>query len=148
MPKLAQIFPADAVRRAEEICENCSSIGAYSPSNGLAYVRKAVAQFIEARDGFPSDPEQIYLTNGASEGITRLLNAIVAHPKVGVFLPIPQYPLYSATLSMLNGQAIPYELDEQKGWALDMANLRQAIQEAREGRSIEPRALVRECDWF
>lgn len=111
-------------------------------------MRKAVAQFIEARDGFPSDPEQIYLTNGASEGITRLLNAIVAHPKVGVFLPIPQYPLYSATLSMLNGQAIPYELDEQKGWALDMANLRQAMQEAREGRSIEPRALVRECDWF
>ncbi len=139
--KLAEVFPADAVKRANEITEICPSIGAYSPSNGLEFVRKAVAQFIEERDGFPSDPNQIYLTNGASEGIFRLLNAIIAHPKVGVFLPIPQYPLYSATLSMLDGKTIPYELDEKQGWALDLDNLKASMKKAKK-HNIDVRAFV------
>jgi hypothetical protein len=141
--KLAQIFPADVVERVQEIHENCPSVGAYSASNGLAYVRKAVARFIEERDGFSSNPDQIYLTNGASEGIFRLLNAIVAHPNVGVFLPIPQYPLYSAAMSMLDGQVIRYELDEKRGWALDLKNLKSALKIAKK-RGIDARAFVSE----
>jgi aspartate/methionine/tyrosine aminotransferase len=35
-------------------------------------------------------------------------------------IPIPQYPLYSALITLLNGQAVPYYLDEKKGWGLDV----------------------------
>ena len=35
-------------------------------------------------------------------------------------IPIPQYPLYSALISLLNGTPVPYYLDESKGWGLDV----------------------------
>ena len=41
----------------------------YSDANGLNLIRKDVAQYIERRDGFPSDPDNIVLCAGASEGI-------------------------------------------------------------------------------
>lgn len=135
------------VKRAQEFYDNCPSVGAYSPSNGLAYVRKAVARFIEERDGFPSDHDQIFLTNGASEGIFRLMNAIIAHPNVGVFLPNPQYPLYSAAMSLFNGQVVKYELDEKRGWALDPENLKSAMREAKK-RNLDCRAFVSEFRLF
>lgn len=44
-------------------------MGAYTDSRGLEVVRKCVADYIERRDGIPSDPENIVVTAGASEGI-------------------------------------------------------------------------------
>jgi hypothetical protein len=38
-------------------------------------------------------------------------------------VPIPQYPLYSATLTLYGGQLVPYELDEEAGWGLNVDNL-------------------------
>lgn len=47
-----------------------SSSGAYSASQGIDCVRQDVAGYIERRDGgVPSDPDNIYLTTGASDGI-------------------------------------------------------------------------------
>lgn len=44
-------------------------LGCYSDSAGLELIRNHVAQFIERRDGFPADPNNIVLCAGASEGI-------------------------------------------------------------------------------
>jgi alanine transaminase len=41
-------------------------------------------------------------------------------------VPIPQYPLYSATLTLYGGQLVPYELDEEAGWGLNVDNLQVA----------------------
>jgi aspartate/methionine/tyrosine aminotransferase len=41
----------------------------------------------------------------------------------GVLVPIPQYPLYSALLTLLQGHLIPYYLDEEKNWGLDPEHL-------------------------
>ncbi len=38
-------------------------------------------------------------------------------------IPIPQYPLYSALISLLNGTPVPYYLNEEKSWALDVCSL-------------------------
>lgn len=38
-------------------------------------------------------------------------------------VPIPQYPLYSATLTLYGGRLVPYELDEAAGWGLNVDNL-------------------------
>lgn len=43
--------------------------GAYSQSTGIEVVRKHVAEYIERRDGIPSDPENVILSGGASESI-------------------------------------------------------------------------------
>lgn len=43
--------------------------GAYSQSTGIEVIRKHAAEYIERRDGIPSDPENIVLSGGASESI-------------------------------------------------------------------------------
>lgn len=45
------------------------SEGAYSDSQGLEDIRNNVAKYISDRDGYPSDPNSVYLTSGASEAI-------------------------------------------------------------------------------
>ncbi|MGH0169077.1 UNVERIFIED_CONTAM: hypothetical protein FKN15_056155 [Acipenser sinensis] len=65
-------FPEDAKERARRILQACGggSIGAYSASQGIECVRQDVAQYIERRDGgIPSDPNNIYLSTGASDAI-------------------------------------------------------------------------------
>ncbi|ETE59302.1 Alanine aminotransferase 1, partial [Ophiophagus hannah] len=51
--------------------------------------------------------------------------------RTGVMIPIPQYPLYSATLAELNAQQINYYLDEDNCWALNIEELRRALGQAR-----------------
>ena len=48
-----------------------------------------------------------------------------------VLVPVPQYPLYSATISLLGGSLVPYYLEETANWGLDINNLRESVAEAR-----------------
>lgn len=55
--------------------------------------------------------------------------------------PRPQYPLYSATLTLYGGQLVPYELDEATGWGLNVSALQQQLADART-RGLCVRGLV------
>lgn len=93
------------------------------------------------RDGFPADPDDIYLSAGASSGVNTLLHVICAGPHTGVLVPIPQYPLYTASLSLLDAKCVPYYLDESKNWGTDIGAIKAAYQEAvNEGTDV--RAIV------
>lgn len=52
--------------------------------------------------------------------------------RTGVLIPIPQYPLYSAVISELDAIQVNYYLDEENCWALDVNELRRAVQEAKD----------------
>lgn len=69
----------------------------------------------------------------------KLLAAGEGRTRTGVLIPIPQYPLYSAALAELNVVQVNYYLDEERTWALDVAELRRALLKARE--HCCPRAL-------
>lgn len=71
--------------------------------------------------------------------VLKLLVAGEGHTRTGVLIPIPQYPLYSATLAELNAVQVDYYLDEERAWALDVAELRRALCQARD--HCHPRAL-------
>ena len=62
-------FKADVKARAAKYLAAVSSIGAYTESQGIRVVRDEVAAFLQARDGHRADPDNIFLTNGASEGV-------------------------------------------------------------------------------
>ncbi|XP_068382244.1 alanine aminotransferase 1 isoform X5 [Eschrichtius robustus] len=138
-------FPDDAKRRAERILQACGghSLGAYSISSGTQLIREDVARYIERRDGgIPADPNNIFLSTGASDAIVTLLKLLVAgegRTRTGVLIPIPQYPLYSAALAELSAVQVDYYLDEERAWALDVAELRRALLQARD--HCRPRAL-------
>ena len=66
------VLSQDALNRIEMISQGCSSpVGAYTGnSKGWQYVRQNVADFINRRDNVcDANPENIYLTNGASEAV-------------------------------------------------------------------------------
>ncbi|KAL0327290.1 UNVERIFIED_CONTAM: Glutamate--glyoxylate aminotransferase 2 [Sesamum angustifolium] len=141
-PNVGLVFPADAIARAKHYLSMTSGgLGAYSDSRGLPGIRKKVAEFIERRDGYPSDPELIFLTGGASIGVIQILNTIIRGAHDGILVPVPQYPLYSATISLLGGSLVPYYLEETANWGLDIGNLRQSVTQARsQGTTV--RAMV------
>ncbi|XP_068196633.1 alanine aminotransferase 2-like [Antennarius striatus] len=130
-------FPEDAKSRARQFLQSCggNSIGAYSASQGIEHVRQNVARYIERRDGgIPCDPDNIYLTTGASDGIMTMMKLLVCGEgatRTGVMISIPQYPLYSAALAELDAVQINYYLNEEKCWSLDISELQRALDEAR-----------------
>lgn len=138
-------FPKDVLQRADRYLSNMPGLGAYSESQGFSTVREDIAAFIERRDGFPADASSIFLTNGASEGVRFCMQTILRSPAQGfldgVLTPIPQYPLYSALTTLLEGNLVPYYLDESRGWACSLESLRESLQKAR-SQGILVRALV------
>ncbi|GAU48094.1 hypothetical protein TSUD_238330 [Trifolium subterraneum] len=141
-PNVGLLFPADAIARAKQYLSITSGgLGAYSDSRGIPGVRKEVAEFIQRRDGYPSDPELIYLTDGASKAVMQTLNTIIKGPGDGIMVPVPQYPLYSATIALLGGTLVPYYLEETANWGLDTNELRKSISEARY-KGLHVKAMV------
>jgi aspartate/methionine/tyrosine aminotransferase len=137
----AGTFPADAVETARLVLrETRHGLGAYSESRGYRFVREAVARFISERDGIPADPEAIFLTDGASKGVQAALRLLVSGRDDGILIPIPQYPLYSATITLYGGAQVGYQLDEAHGWKLSREILERSIREAR-SKGIRPRAI-------
>jgi len=136
------LFATDVRERARHFLSGTNGkLGAYSDSKGHLVFRKEVATFLEARDGFVADPEHIFLSDGASPSVKMVLQLVVGGKDDGVLLPIPQYPLYSATMTLLGGQAVGYFLDESSGWGLDVKEVERAISEFRT-KGGSPRALV------
>ncbi|KAH8387619.1 hypothetical protein KR093_008190 [Drosophila rubida] len=139
-------YPDDVKERACALLSSCQggSMGAYTDSAGLEYVRRQVADFIKERDcGIESDYLNIYLTGGASPGIKSILSLLHCHvdnKTPGVMVPIPQYPLYSATIAEYGMCKIDYYLDEDNKWGLNCKELQRAFDEAK--GDCQPRALV------
>lgn len=141
-PNVNILFPADVIARAKHyLAMTTGGLGAYSDSRGLPGIRKEVAEFIERRDGYPSDPDLIFLTDGASKGVMQILNTIIRDEKDGILVPVPQYPLYSAAISLFGGTLAPYYLEESANWGLDIGELRKSVLEAR-FKGITVRAMV------
>ncbi|KAL8668730.1 MAG: hypothetical protein Q9168_006657 [Polycauliona sp. 1 TL-2023] len=134
-------YKQDVIDRARWLLNEVKSVGAYSASQGAPGIRESVARYIEKRDGYPSDPASIFLSAGASSGVNTLMNVICAKPETGILVPIPQYPLYTATLAVLNARCVPYYLDENKTWGTDLSAIKESYKKAKaEGTDV--RAIV------
>jgi len=130
-------FPEDAKSRARAILDGCKghSIGAYSDSMGVEIIRKHIATYIQERDGgIPADFENIFLSTGASDGIKSVMKLLMTgrnDQQAGVMIPIPQYPLYTATIAEYNAYPVPYYLNESNKWSLDVSELKRSIDAAK-----------------
>ncbi|KAK2652691.1 hypothetical protein Ddye_012547 [Dipteronia dyeriana] len=136
------LFSTDAIARAWQILDQIpgGATGAYSHSQGIKGLRDTIAAGIEARDGFPADPNDIFLTDGASVGVHMMMQLLIRSEKDGILCPIPQYPLYSASIALHGGTLVPYYLDEAAGWGLEISELKKQLEDAR-AKGITVRAL-------
>lgn len=129
-------IPDDVKVKIKELLKACGgqSVGAYSEACGIELIRRQCAKYIEDRDGIPSEWTNIFLTYGASEVVKSILSFVNNSSKptlpVGVMIPIPQYPLYSATICELGMHQVSYYLDEDHDWRLEIEELERAYNEA------------------
>jgi len=159
----SKLFPSDAIRRAKAIKAALGGhgTGAYTHSQGPLVFRKEICDFIRERDfgdvckdsgsGDDSeidgcvegDPDCVFMTNGASSGIEMILNALIADSSCGVMIPIPQYPIYSATIDHYGGQKVGYYLNEEDGWGMNMEELERSLADARaQGINVNSFVLI------
>jgi len=73
--------------------------------------------------------------------VQTLLSVLISGPEVGVMIPIPQYPLYSAALAFNNAQAVRYDLDPHNDWAVDVKAMSESVDKAR-SEGVDVRAVV------
>ena len=138
------VFPSDVISRAKAYIANTDrgcGMGAYTDTHGLSLVRAEVASFISARDGHPCNPSDLALSTGASEGVRRVIQALIASPQDGIMISAPQYPLYTCAITMCGGQTVFYELDEDNGWTVNESELTRSYNEA-VSKGINVRGLV------
>lgn len=144
LEELLKNFKLDAVKRAKVMLEEAGgSIGTYSHSKGVLGYRKRVANFITERDGFDekSNYENVLLTSGASAAVSYIMTIFCSEQKTGALIPIPQYPLYSATLSLLNCHILPYYLNEKTGWSINCREIENTVLDSIR-RGIKPTCIV------
>ncbi len=141
-PEAAKLYPADLIARAKMIMGlNPNGTGAYTQSAGIPFIRQAVADFIQKRDGIPADHNRILLTDGASKGVQAVFTMLTNKENDGYMIPIPQYPLYSATIELYGAKQVNYFLDEANNWQLNEHELVRSIEEARKN-GINPVAIA------
>ena len=145
--KKGNLISKDVLNYTEDFLAHCKSLGAYTESMGPLFIRDAVARFIDNRDdvtsssGVVSDSNSIFLTDGASAGARNIIELLIADSKDGIMIPIPQYPLYSATIKRCSGVQVNYFPDEDNDWALNRDMLDESIKEARE-KGVNVKAIV------
>ncbi|XP_048335763.2 alanine aminotransferase 2 [Ziziphus jujuba] len=137
------LFSADSIERAWQILDQIPgrATGAYSHSQGTKGLRDTIAAGIEARDGYPANSNDIFLTDGASPAVHMMMQLLICSGKDGILCPIPQYPLYSASITLHGGTLVPYYLDESAGWGLEISELKKQLEEAK-SKGVDVRALV------
>lgn len=141
--QLTGLHRIDAIQRARKLLSEIGgSVGAYSHSQGVRGIRETVAEFITRRDeGEIAYAEDIFLTAGASSAVAYILSILCKGPETGVLIPIPQYPLYTATLALNNSTALPYYLKEEDNWSTDPSEIADVVEEAIK-KGIKPTCLV------
>lgn len=112
----------------QDVIYNLSEAQAYSDSKGLFSARKAImheTQRINIKDVEIND---IYLGNGVSELIVMSMQALLNNDDE-VLIPAPDYPLWTAAVSLSGGKPIHYICDEEADWFPDIDDIRSKITE-------------------
>lgn len=100
----------------------------YCHSKGLFSARKAIMQECQTRNIAGVTVDDIYLGNGVSELITIATQALLNNGDE-VLVPAPDYPLWSAVITLAGGRPVHYLCDEQSGWVPDLADIRSKLSE-------------------
>ena len=109
-----------------DMIRNLSNASAYSDSKGIFAARKAIMQYCQEKGIRGVTLDDIYTGNGVSELIVLAMNALLNNGDE-VLVPAPDYPLWTAAVSLSGGTPVHYLCDESKEWAPDLADLRKKI---------------------
>lgn len=109
-----------------DMIRNLSNASAYSDSKGIFAARKAIMQYCQEKGIQGVALDDVYTGNGVSELIVLSMNALL-NDGDEVLVPTPDYPLWTAAVSLSGGTPVHYLCDESKEWAPDLNDLRKKI---------------------
>ncbi|MBS4959985.1 MAG: pyridoxal phosphate-dependent aminotransferase [Clostridiales bacterium] len=110
----------------QDMITNLRDSEGYSDSKGIFSARKAIMQYCQLK-GIPNvDINDIYTGNGVSELITMAMQGLL-DPGDEVLVPAPDYPLWTASVTLAGGTAVHYICDEQAQWYPDIDDIRSKI---------------------
>ena len=98
----------------------------YSASKGLFSARKAIMQYMQNKNVEGVTIEDIYTGNGVSELINLSLLALLDSGDE-VLVPAPDYPLWTACVSLAGGTPVHYLCDEESDWYPDINDIKKKI---------------------
>ncbi len=115
--------PDEVIR---DLIHNARNSEGYSNSKGIFSARKAIMQYCQVKK-FPNvDIEDIYIGNGVSELIVMSMQGLLDNGDE-VLVPMPDYPLWTAAVSLAGGKAVHYVCDESADWYPDLDDMRAKI---------------------
>jgi len=116
--------PPDEI--VQDMIRNMHGAAGYTDSKGLFAPRKAVMHYTQSKNITGVTIDDIYLGNGASELIVMAMQGLL-NTGDEVLVPAPDYPLWTAAVSLAGGTPRHYICDEQAGWMPDIDDMRKKI---------------------
>ena len=116
--------PPDEI--VQDMIRNLPHAAGYTDSKGLFAPRKSVVHYCQEKRIAGVTIEDVYLGNGASELITMSMNALL-NSGDEILVPSPDYPLWTASISLSGGRPVHYLCDEGADWLPDLEDIRSKI---------------------
>ncbi|SDX13571.1 alanine-synthesizing transaminase [Collimonas sp. OK242] len=116
--------PPDEI--VQDMILNMGNASGYTDSKGMFAPRKSVMHYCQQKQIQGVTIDDIYLGNGASELIVMSVNALL-NTGDEVLVPAPDYPLWTAAVSLSGGTPRHYVCDEQAGWFPDIEDIKKKI---------------------
>ncbi len=110
----------------QDVIRNLPRAQGYSDARGVFAARKAVMQQCQQQGVRDVDVDDVYLGNGVSELIVMAMQALLNNGDE-VLIPAPDYPLWTAAVSLSGGRPVHYLCDEDSGWEPDLADMEAKI---------------------
>lgn len=110
----------------QDVIRNLPNASGYSDSNGLFSARKAIMHYTQEKKIPNVRIEDIYIGNGVSELIVMAMQGLLNNGDE-VLIPSPDYPLWTAAVTLAGGNPVHYICDEQSDWLPDCDDIRGKI---------------------
>jgi len=110
----------------QDMIRNMHGAAGYTDSKGMFAPRRAVVHYTQSKHIQGVGIDDVYLGNGASELIVMCMQGLL-NTGDEVLVPAPDYPLWTAAVSLAGGKPVHYICDEQAGWFPDIDDMRKKI---------------------
>ena len=109
-----------------DVIRNLPTAQGYGDSKGLYSARKAIVQYYQSKGIQGATVNDVYIGNGASELITMSMQALL-NDGDEVLVPMPDYPLWTAAVTLSGGKAVHYLCDEEADWFPDLDDIKSKV---------------------
>lgn len=116
----------------DKMANSLTETEGYSDSKGLVNAREAIVKYCKQKGMHNVTVDDVYTGNGVSELITMSMQGLLNNGDE-MLIPSPDYPLWTASVTLAGGKAVHYTCDEKSNWYPDIQDMRNKITDKTKG---------------